>query len=127
MLLKASASSSISSLQPSSTLTRASRSPWPKALAALAISRRGRLSRRAKADTAITEISTTKAAVVRKMLAILVSTALTLAVGAETMTMPEALPSRAVTGRDTRKRWSSYSPRITPVARSMPLVSTLLI
>ena len=100
MLLKARASSSISSLQSSSIFTRASRLPWPKAVAAFAMSRRGRLSRRAKAVTASTEISTTKTSAVRKMLEIRFRIWLVAAVGEETMTMPLASLSLMM-GTDT--------------------------
>ena len=88
MLLKATASSSISSLEESSTFTRASRLPWPKALADRAMSRRGLLSRRANTVTASTEISTTNTAVVRKMLEIRLRIFAVVRVGVDTMTMP---------------------------------------
>ena len=99
-MLKARASSSISSLQSSSILTLASSSPWPKAVAVLASSFRGLLSRRAKAMTPSTAMRTTNTETVRKILEILFRTCFVPAVGVDTMTMPSLL-SPLTMGADT--------------------------
>ena len=72
-------------------------------MAALAISCKGRVSRLVKMDTAITEISTTNTAAVRKMLEIMLRMALVSAVGTETMTIP-LVPDLPEMGMDTTYR-----------------------